>query len=178
MKRFILLTAIFVFTQSAFAQDSVELGEKMFKANCASCHKPDKRLIGPPLQGVAAKYENDFDYITKFVHNSQEVIASGDARAVTIFEEYGKQVMTPFPDLTQEDVEHILAYADSFVNNGDPNQVKLRPISPATQPPYKPLYMNKNIGIWVFYIFIVIILIWTFYMASVLADYKSNQEQS
>ena len=85
-------------------------GEALFKANCAACHKLDKKAVGPALRGVGEKFDRDWLY--KWIHNSQALIAAGDAQAVKLFEENNKAVMTAFPALSETDIDDILAYTD------------------------------------------------------------------
>jgi len=86
-------------------------GEKLWKANCTSCHKVHKKLVGPALTGVTEKYEKEWLY--KWIRNSQAFIKEGDQRANAIYEEYGNSVMTAFPSLTNGDIDDILAYVNS-----------------------------------------------------------------
>ena len=65
------------------AQVDLEHGEKLYKANCASCHKIDKKLIGPPLQGVTEKRSQE--WLIKWIRNNVELRASGDQDAIQIF---------------------------------------------------------------------------------------------
>ena len=37
-------------------------GKKLFNANCAACHKLNKKAVGPALKGVTAKYEKEWLY--------------------------------------------------------------------------------------------------------------------
>lgn len=83
-------------------------GEKLFKANCAACHKLYKKATGPALYGVGDKYDRDWLYT--WIRNSQDMIKSGDAQAVAIFEEYNQAVMTAFPALSNADIDNIIAY--------------------------------------------------------------------
>ena len=92
----------------ASAGGDVAAGESLFKANCAACHKMDQKAVGPALRGVADKFDRDWLY--KWINNSQALIASGDAIAVKLFEENNKMIMTPFPGLSEEDIDNILAY--------------------------------------------------------------------
>ena len=84
------------------------LGKELFNANCAACHKLDAKATGPMLRGVAAKHDKAWIY--KWVHNSSELIKSGDAAAVKLFEENNKSVMTAFPQLSEADIDNIIAY--------------------------------------------------------------------
>lgn len=104
-----LLTFLFTFSINLFAQEGdAAQGEKLFKANCAACHKLDKKSVGPALRGVADKHDRGWLY--KWVKNSQGLIKSGDANAKALFEENNSSVMTSFPALSNEDIDNILAY--------------------------------------------------------------------
>lgn len=83
-------------------------GKELFNTNCAACHKLDAKSTGPALRGVAGKHE--MAWIYKWVHNSAEVIKSGDAVAVKLFEDNNKVNMTPFPQLSTGDIDNIIAY--------------------------------------------------------------------
>ncbi len=67
----------------------------------------DARLVGPGLKGVTDKYEKE--WLISWIRNSQALIASGDERAITIFEEYNKSVMTSF-DFSDSEFSDLLAY--------------------------------------------------------------------
>jgi mono/diheme cytochrome c family protein len=83
-------------------------GKELFNANCAACHKLDAKATGPALRGVASRREKDWIY--KWVHNSSDLIKSGDAVAVKVFEENNKIPMTAFPQLSEGDIDNIIAY--------------------------------------------------------------------
>ena len=84
------------------------LGKELFNANCAACHKLDAKATGPMLRGIAAKHDKAWLY--KWIHNSTELIKSGDAAAVKVYEENNKSVMTAFPQLSESDIDNIIAY--------------------------------------------------------------------
>ncbi|MDG1973440.1 MAG: c-type cytochrome [Flavobacteriaceae bacterium] len=99
------------FTLNLTAQEpDIAKGKSLFNANCASCHKLNKKLIGPALKGVSAKYEKEWLY--SWIKNSAAMIKSGDERAVAIYEEYNKVAMNSFTQLSNEDIDNILAYTD------------------------------------------------------------------
>jgi cytochrome c2 len=86
-------------------------GETIFKNNCAQCHAvTDERVVGPGLKGASGRH--DFAWLSKWVRNSQAVIASGDPYAVKIYNEYSKAQMTSFPNLSDDDIKGIFAYVD------------------------------------------------------------------
>ena len=70
----------------------------------------DKRLVGPGLKGVTDKYSKD--WLKKWIINSQEFIASGDEKAIAIYEEYNKQIMPAFY-FTDEEFDALFAYLEN-----------------------------------------------------------------
>ena len=108
---FALLILVFSFSFNAFSQEvDIAKGKSLFNANCAACHKLNKNLIGPALAGVSAKYEKEWLY--SWIKNSNAMIKSGDERAVAIWEEWNKAAMNAFPQLSNMDIDNILAYTD------------------------------------------------------------------
>jgi cytochrome c551/c552 len=97
-------------------------GEKLFRGNCASCHKPDKDMTGPAIAGSRARWEGKGD-IYAWIKNSQAVVKSGNAYAVELFNKWNKGVMTP-QALTDEEIDAVLYYADNYT-----------PPAPPTPPP-------------------------------------------
>ena len=83
-------------------------GKALFNSNCAACHKLDAKSTGPALRGVSGKY--DMPWLYKWINNSSALIKSGDAKAVKVFEENNKSIMTAFPQLSTADVDNIIAY--------------------------------------------------------------------
>ena len=119
-KLYFSLALMLIFSLSSFAQDAAPAaatggdpakGKELFNANCAACHKLDAKATGPALRGVAGKYE--MSWIYKWVHNSSDLIKSGDAAAVKVFEENNKIAMTAFPQLAEVDIDNIIAYTST-----------------------------------------------------------------
>jgi mono/diheme cytochrome c family protein len=124
-KLFLSLGLTLIFSLTSFAQDAAApaapdaapaatqggdpvKGKELFNANCAACHKLDAKSTGPALRGVSEKHEKAWLY--KWIHNSSDMIKSGDAVAVKLFEENNKSVMTSFPQLSTGDIDNIIAY--------------------------------------------------------------------
>ena len=97
---------LFAVTMS-HAQD-VKEGQALFKSKCTSCHAVQKKLVGPALAGMTERHSEE--WLVKWIHNSQALIASGDATAIALFEEYNKSVMTSFTDLSDDQIKNIIAY--------------------------------------------------------------------
>lgn len=108
---FILLT----FTTSLHAQEGDPAkGKTLYNANCAACHKLDGPMTGPALRNIEQRLADeeglDRKWLISWIHNSSGLIKSGDAYANKIFNEYNKIPMTPFPQLSEDDISDILAY--------------------------------------------------------------------
>ncbi|WP_298237691.1 cytochrome c3 family protein [uncultured Algibacter sp.] len=109
------LIILLAFTTSLSAQEGDPAkGKSLFNANCAACHQLDKKMTGPALRNVEARLSDDQgldrDWIYAWIRNSAGVIKSGDAYANKIFNEYSGAAMTAMPQLTDEDINNILAY--------------------------------------------------------------------
>ncbi len=113
------------FAVVAHAQD----GEALFKANCASCHHPIKDATGPALKGATERAPSQ-DWLHNWVKNSAAVIASGDAYANKIYTEWNKTAMTGFANLSNEEIDAILAYTNAYV---DKSAVAAGPAAGAAQ---------------------------------------------
>jgi mono/diheme cytochrome c family protein len=101
------------FAVSAQKDDALyATGEKVFKGNCASCHKPDKDMTGPALKGARTRWEGKGD-IYAWVKNSQAVVKAGNPYAVALFAQWNKSVMTPNA-LSDADIDAVLHYVDNY----------------------------------------------------------------
>lgn len=91
-------------------------GEKLFKANCASCHKADKRLVGPPLKNIFSKYE--LDRLHLFITNEDVLIQEKDSAVLALRKEYqmflGKPEWKHNVSFTIEEVNSIGLYLSSW----------------------------------------------------------------
>ncbi len=99
--------ALFLQSSAIEAQDAA----KLFKANCASCHKPtDQKLIGPGLKGVRSRWPDEAKLIS-WIKNSTAFLATGDAYANKLFEQYGKSVM-PAQNLSDAEIIALIDWTD------------------------------------------------------------------
>lgn len=89
-----------------------ELGANLFKVNCSQCHMAQKDFIGPALAGVESRWKSK-KLLYAFIKNSEEVIKR-DAYAKELFEKWKQSPMLPFPNLTDADIDAILAYANGI----------------------------------------------------------------
>lgn len=112
---------LFISTFGANEIKAQENGEKLFKSYCASCHSAgSNQLVGPGLAGVYDKYEREWLY--SWIKNSQELIGSGDADAVAVYEQYNK-VLMPAQPVNNEQIDAILDYIKVFNESAPAEEV-------------------------------------------------------
>ncbi len=107
----IFLIFLFSFHNNTFAQD----GQAIFKANCASCHKPDADFTGPALKGARQRQAEaglPKDWAHKWVHNTTSMVVT-DPYAAKLKAKFNS-VMTAFPDLADKDIDAVLDWADKY----------------------------------------------------------------
>lgn len=111
VKTFLSFAILLASVSATFAQDAAE-GETLFKNNCAACHNTsDEVLVGPGLKGISER--RPIEWIVKWVHNPQAVIASGDKYANDLYNKFNKAAMTPYPNFTDAQIKSIVAYVDA-----------------------------------------------------------------
>lgn len=119
-----MFVCCFVFSGAeAFAQKDavptdeaiIKEGESLFKEwGCNTCHAVDRKVVGPALGGVYDR--RTLPWIYEFVKNSSKVIASGDAQAVAVYNEFN-QLQMPAHDLEDQQILSILAYVKNVEDN-------------------------------------------------------------
>ncbi|MBP7183878.1 MAG: c-type cytochrome [Saprospiraceae bacterium] len=108
-----LILFIFISFQS-FGADLKE-GETLFKGNCAACHNKNMKdkLTGPPLAGVSERWATyPKSDLYNWIRNSQKMISSGHPRATELWNAWKPTVMTNFTNLSDAQIDNILAYID------------------------------------------------------------------
>ena len=109
------LIILLTFSMALSAQEGDPAkGKSIFNANCAACHKLDKKMTGPALRNVEQRLSDDEGldraWLSAWIRNSAGVIKSGDAYANKIYKEYGGAAMTAYPQLSDQDISDVLAY--------------------------------------------------------------------
>ncbi|MFY0252840.1 c-type cytochrome [Chitinophaga sp. 30R24] len=128
----ILCASIVIPFSSVKAAADPAKGKALFQTNCASCHNVHKRLTGPALAGVEDRWP-DKKLLHQWIHNSPAVLASGDKYANDLFNEYNKTQMTTFPQLSDGDIEDILAYVSVEAKNTGASTASTNPAAPAAE---------------------------------------------
>jgi len=114
--RLLVLLPLLVFTVATQAQEAnIEEGKTLFRNYCASCHNKNMKddLTGPALGGVEERWA---DYpredLYRWIRNSQAMINEEHPRAVELWEAWKPVVMNNFLNLTDQEIENLLAYID------------------------------------------------------------------
>lgn len=89
-------------------------GEKLFKANCASCHHWNKRVVGPALIGVQKRWRDAGieDKIYDWIRNPKKILDEGHPyikKLVADHAEMNVPLMTP-QALSKDEIDAVLMY--------------------------------------------------------------------
>lgn len=136
-------------------------GEALFKTFCSSCHHPTQRLVGPVLEGIRER--RDSAWIINFVRSSQSMIEEGDSVANAVFMEFNQVPMPDHPNLTDEQINAIIDFANAPQEEIAADQPISRPDLPP-KPLYKPIQFT-SFTFWIIYTATVFMIIgWLYYM--------------
>ncbi len=95
-----------------FRAEAAPDGKALFMSNCASCHNPLKDATGPALKGIRSNFPNK-EWGYHWIQASGTLISANDPEAIRIFNKFNKTAMTAFPQLSHEEIDAILDYADT-----------------------------------------------------------------
>jgi mono/diheme cytochrome c family protein len=105
-----LLTLLFIAVLSFGNKVTAQDGGTLFKNNCASCHGVTKALTGPALAGLESRGPwSDRKKLYQWVHNPPDFMKS-DKYTSDLKAQYGNIPMTPFPQLSEKDIDAIVDY--------------------------------------------------------------------
>lgn len=95
----------------------VRLGKKIWNKNtCGSCHNRNMKndATGPALARVTERWsEYPKEDLYAWIRNSQELIEKKHPRALVLWESYGPTVMSDYRQLTDAEINHLLAYIEA-----------------------------------------------------------------
>ena len=105
---------------------TVARGEELFTNRCTSCHSLDRDGIGPALARVTKRV--DLNWLRSYIKNPQQLIDSGDERALKLLEKY--KVAMPILGLNEEELTSVIAFlhahrSDQQARNDNSNTVGL-----------------------------------------------------
>ncbi len=139
--RLITSLLLVLLATSVFGQDQsadIEAGKTLFRNNCAACHNKNMKddLTGPALGGVDERWsEYPREDLYDWIRNSQKMINEGHPRAVELWEEWKPNLMNNFLNLSDQDIENILAYVEGVYTGaiGPKPPVAEGPVAQATE---------------------------------------------
>ena len=146
MKKVLLVLGIL--TANLLSAQSFEEGEKIFKQNCAACHKMDKKVVGPALQNVVA--DQGAEWVYEWVKNNQALRESGDAHANEVYEEFNQGVMPAYEWLGEEGLQNVVQYLADWKGKQEAKAPVAVPAGPAPmqQAPYEmPVWLKIMAGV-------------------------------
>jgi mono/diheme cytochrome c family protein len=101
-----VLAFVFCASRPAAASDAAE-AKKIFNQRCTSCHTFGKGVkVGPDLKGVTQRRTRP--WLLKFIRSSQGVIKEGDPIAAGLFDQFRRQKMPDWLDLSESQIEAVL----------------------------------------------------------------------
>ncbi len=108
----ILVLSVFL---SALFTVNAQDGAKLFKQNCAACHKIDKKSIGPKLEGAKAKWEEagEAEMLYEWIANPNDLYESGKSKMAVAVWDFSPAAMSPMAHLSKEEVDAIFDYVDN-----------------------------------------------------------------
>jgi cytochrome c len=92
--------AVALATATGFASTAMASPDLAKSKNCASCHSPEKGILGPSYQAVAQKYANDRNAVAKL---TEKVMGGG----VGV---WGKIPMPANPQVSKDEAEALVKW--------------------------------------------------------------------
>lgn len=150
-------------------------GKELFKSKiCAACHdaKMKTTVVGPSLAGVEERWTNKED-LYQWIRNPQVLLDAKHPYATKLFEEFNKIPMTPSADLSDEEIEAILAFVknpnvavpSSEVASGPGQYLELAETTVATEVKEPGFFRSLTFYIILFVILLLIALWLAFIVA-------------
>jgi mono/diheme cytochrome c family protein len=96
-------------------------GSNIFQASCASCHSLQGLSVGPALAWITKRRNKQ--WLIDFTRNNARMMWRGDAYTCFLFNRYDKTPMSPFPNLSDTDLEGVFSYISSASQSIDSNMV-------------------------------------------------------
>lgn len=89
----------------------VAKGKKLFtEKTCATCHAPDKKVVGPAIKDIAAKYAEKNANIVQFLKGKADAIVDTNPGQVAVMKANIDGILK---DVSAEDMQAIAAYIRS-----------------------------------------------------------------
>lgn len=110
----LLIASFFLFGQPAQAAD-VANGEKLFKANCNSCHIMGRPMTGPNLEKVGERWAGKEELLYTWIKNPPKAKASGDPYLTDLLSTWEpKSGLMAAQAVSDEEIADILEYVNTW----------------------------------------------------------------
>ena len=134
-----------------------EGGEELFKTYCGSCHMLSSQdATGPGLAGITDK--RSAEWLKSWISNSTEFIATGDEDAIAIFEEYNKVPMPPFAQLSDGDLDNLIAYLAEAAPAGGDEVASTATAATSEEDSFELVGWEKTLAFWGVILTVLIVL--------------------
>ncbi len=112
----VLFLSLFVISIVNISAQDAAAGKAIFTGKCAACHNVFKKMTGPALMGLEERGKwADHKELLAWINNPAAYMAK-DPYTQGLKAEYGS-MMTGFADVTQKDVDDMVAYINAEVAN-------------------------------------------------------------
>lgn len=90
-------------------------GMNHFKANCAACHKPDRDMTGPALQGLLSRAPQPaLEWYLAFMQREDSLVKAGEPYTLALRERWGNVPWLHPNTLTREDLLDVLVFVETY----------------------------------------------------------------
>ena len=151
--RKILLLAVLLSTTLTTAQDYTK-GKQLFNTHCASCHKMDKKLVGPALNDIVARQGEE--WTKAWIYNNNQLRESGDEYAIQVYEEYNKMAMPAYNFLKDEELDDIVTYLAQYQTKKDEAAAAVQSAPTTTAGP--TTVVQSEPSTWIYLLLVVTII--------------------
>lgn len=90
-------------------------GKKVFRAECAACHKPGWDMTGPKLRGLLSRApQPSLDWYLAFMQHEDSLIKAGDPYTLALRERWGNYPWLHPHALDREELMDALAFVELY----------------------------------------------------------------
>jgi mono/diheme cytochrome c family protein len=90
-------------------------GSNVFKTSCAACHKPDKDMTGPALQGLLSRAPQPaLEWYLAFMQHEDSLIKAGDTYTLALREQWGHSSSLHPNELTRKELLDALVFVELY----------------------------------------------------------------
>lgn len=176
MKNYRKIILVFTVLFSVLSTFNAQDGAKLFKQNCAACHKVDKKSVGPMLKGAQAKWAEagEAELMYEWVANPSDLYESGKSKMAKEIWDFSPAAMSPMPHLTKEEVDAIFKFADKPIEVVEPEPPV--GVAPEPVPTSEGIVISKG-ALTIIAIIFLFLLVTILVLSNALKTLKNNQNE-